>query len=234
MYEMTTQIRYTECDNSGRLTTSALINLLQNCSVFHSESVGYSLYDLMKKRTGWFILTWDIKIDEMPRFMQVVKVSTWSAGYKGIQAFRDFAIRDENGCLLVSAHSVWVYMDLAAMLPTRLSAELKEAYGAEEPLPGNWQERKMPIPNSTVPGYHFEVSKLQMDTNGHMNNERYIAAAYALLPEGRRIREIMVEYHKQALLGDFVSVESVEEDDRVSVLLKNDDKIYAVVIFITD
>ena len=66
-----------------------------------------------------------------------------------------------------------------------------------------------------------------------MNNEKYVAIAQELLPAEFKIKELRVEYKKEAKLGDTIR-SSVKKTDEgiVAVLADTEDKPYAVVQFI--
>ena len=41
MYEFEGRIRYSECDDTGRLSIFSLVNYFQDCSTFQSEELGH-------------------------------------------------------------------------------------------------------------------------------------------------------------------------------------------------
>ena len=82
-------------------------------------------------------------------------------------------------------------------------------------------------------GAEMVVPKFFIDSNQHMNNEKYVAIAQELLPAEFKIKELRVEYKKEAKLGDTIR-SSVKKTDEgiVAVLADTEDKPYAVVQFI--
>ena len=48
------------------------------------------------------------------------------------------------------------------------------------------------------------VPQFFIDSNHHMNNEKYVMLAQQLLPNDFEISELRVEYRKEAKLGDTV------------------------------
>lgn len=92
MYSWKTKIRYTETEQDGRLSLTAMINLLQDCSTFHTEESGRGLAYHLPRHEGWYIFSWQIDIDEMPRLGEEVSVNTWPASYQGVIVNRDFEI----------------------------------------------------------------------------------------------------------------------------------------------
>ena len=121
MYSWKTKIRYTETEQDGRLSLTAMINLLQDCSTFHTEESGRGLAYHLPRHEGWYIFSWQIDIDEMPILGEEVSVNTWPASYQGVIVNRDFEIlRDSDGKSLLRARSIWALMNLDRLLPLKL------------------------------------------------------------------------------------------------------------------
>ena len=51
----------------------------------------------------------------------------------------------------------------------------------------------------------FLVQEYRYDTNHHMNNGQYVRMARAALEREITVRELRVEYRKQAMLGDQIT-----------------------------
>lgn len=234
MYEMKTRIRYSEADENLILTVPAMVNLLQDCSGFHSADCGYPVSRLLGEHTGWYILSWQIDIDDLPRLGDYVTVRTAASGYKGLFTLRDFTISDADDKTLVRAHSIWILMDLSTGKPSKVTEDMKNAYGPIETVEGDWSGRKIRLGQSAEkPQGSFVVSRNSLDANRHMNNERYIEEARAVLPGGFRISGIRTEYRKQALLGDEIMIsEEQGEGFRTEILRNPDNEILAVVRFL--
>ena len=92
-------------------------------------------------------------------------------------------------------------MDTERLRPVKANQKMLDTYGVEEPLKMDYAPRKVREPQDMVPGERFEVVRYHLDTNHHVNNGQYISMAQESLPEGFPIREIRVEYKKQAHLA---------------------------------
>ena len=49
MYSFEGRVRYSECDDAGRLSLVSLINYFQDCSTFQSESLGLGIARLSEE-----------------------------------------------------------------------------------------------------------------------------------------------------------------------------------------
>ena len=68
------------------------------------------------------------------------------------------------------------------------------------------------------------------DTNEHVNNCQYVQMAVEMLPKGKRVRQLRVDYKKSAVWGDIIYPKVAEEPGRTVVLLCDEvGKEYAVV-----
>ncbi len=240
MYECKRRVGFSEIDENRRLKITALINYLQDTCTFQSEDTGYPLEKLMEDGMGWFLLTWHIKIEELPMFGEEVTIKTWPNKYSGIMAGRNFTV-EKDGKVITSADSNWVLMDKAKLRPLRVPKGMVDAYGLSDPLPGEWMGRKLRAPENPKTVYEFTVSPMHLDTNRHMNNAFYIDAALAAYyddpgdgscdsqqsqePSPRSVTEIRVEYRNQAVLGDHILVQ--REDN--SIVLATKDKILSII-----
>lgn len=77
VYEFDTRIRYSEVGHGGCMTLPALINLFQDCSIFHSEAVGYGPARLKREHKAWVLTHWQLVVDRYPTVGESVTVGTW-------------------------------------------------------------------------------------------------------------------------------------------------------------
>ena len=236
VYQMKSRVRYSEVDQKGNLTIVAMINYLQDCSSFHSDSIGYGLDYLSERGLGWFITNWQIHVHALPRYGDEIVISTWAQEFKGILAHRNFAIDDADGTRLMESKSLWVLMDLNAGCPARIPKEIIRDYGIGEDLPGQWGGRKVALfdqDSFTTQEHSVEVMPVHLDTNRHMNNAYYIEFARDVLPKDKKVFGIRTEYRKAAQLGDMIRIRIAEQDDVTQVLLEDiDGAIFAIVEFV--
>ena len=97
-----------------------------------------------------------------------------------------------------------------------------EAYKLEEKLPMDYAPRKVAVPAG---GEHREavvVKKHHLDTNHHVNNQKFIDIAMDYLPEDFCIGQVRAEYKKQAYLDDKLIPCVVAENDKYVVVLEDE------------
>ena len=196
MYTFETNIRFSEVDETARLSIPAIVDLLQDCSTFHSDSLGMGPAHAAATGRAWMISGWEIEVLRRPRFNERVRVATWATGFKGIRATRDFAIHEAggeaggsampSGTPLVYATSNWFMFDTNLGAPIRLPQEEVAPY-----LP-DLEDKPLgmpPVSRHIVTGVEAQsatpvtITGAHLDTNHHVNNAQYVSLALGALEE---------------------------------------------------
>lgn len=233
MYQFDSRIRYSEVDNECNLTLTALMNYFQDCSVAHSESLDRGVRYLSENHMAWVLSSWQICCDNMPHLFDEVTVSTWAYEMKAFYGYRNFTLDRKNCERLAYANSVWVLVDTMTGRPVKVPDDIINEYGTSPQLEMECSSRKIKVPADMEAGAEMVVPKFFIDSNQHMNNEKYVAIAQELLPAEFKIKELRVEYKKEAKLGDTIRSSVKKTDEGIVVVLADtDDKPYAVVQFI--
>jgi len=232
-YTYESRVRYSETDLERKLTIPAIINYFQDASTFQSESFGLGIDYCRENKKAWFLSSWQIVVERYPELGEQMDISTWPTGFKGMFGDRNFILEDKEGNILAWANSLWIYMDLEKGRPTKPSKENIEKYGTTEPLEREFAPRKIEIP---VDGFQVmepvKVMKYHIDTNGHMNNCHYVSVALEVLDDAKRFTQVRVEYKKSAVYGDMIVPKVAKEDDRIVVVLCDEEgKEFAVTEF---
>lgn len=233
MYTFDTRIRYSETDENGNLSLESIIDYMQDCTNFQSEDLGAGLEYHRQKQIIWVLNFWQIIIDEYPPMGDWLTVGTQSFGYEKMFGHRNFLItrKDKPEERIAIANSLWVLMDLAKGRPMIVPPEVGDVYGKADPLDMDYAPRKIKVPNEGgVPGTPFIVQEYHLDTNHHMNNGQYVRMAKAALEANLTVRELRVEYRREAVCGDRITPVVYNMEGEYIVALNDDaGKPYAVV-----
>ena len=62
-YTLEGRIRFSEVDHTRRITLPGIINYFQDCSTFHSESLGVGLSYCAKRRKVWILSAWQVEVE---------------------------------------------------------------------------------------------------------------------------------------------------------------------------
>lgn len=220
-YSFESRIRYSEVGEDGKLTLFGLLNYFQDCTIFHSESIGLGVDHLEQAKKIWVLQSWQIDIARYPRMGEHVRVFTWPYAFKGFFGDRNFVMADEDGEHVAWANSVWVFMDPATGRPSRVSEEELAGYELAEKLDMDYQDRRVRMPEGGSVKEPITIRREYLDTNHHMNNGQYVRLGQLCLPADFSVKRLRAEYKAQAKLGDICIPEIVEKDNAVYVSLKN-------------
>lgn len=235
MYTFDSRIRYSETDANARLTLESIIDYMQDCTNFQSEDLGVGLEYHRERQIMWVLNFWQIVIEEYPQMGEWITIGTQSFGCEKMFGHRNFLItrKDEPEKQVAVANSLWVLMDLKKNRPMIVTPEIGDVYGKYDPLPMEYAPRKIPLPEEGGQVQEeFTVKEYHLDTNHHVNNGQYVRMASAALAEDFVVKELRVEYRKQAVLGDeIIPVIYQTEKERLVALNGADGKAFAVVQF---
>jgi medium-chain acyl-[acyl-carrier-protein] hydrolase len=205
-------VRGFDCGYGGFLRAFALVNFLQEAAGENATRLGFGMDELRAAGRTWMLSRLDLRVDELPRDGERVRVRTWPAGTRKLFALRDLALLGSDGRSLVRAVYAYLIVDIAARRPLRPES----VFGPDAPDPGE------PHP---VPDYAFDippavqlqtsfaqrVGSRHIDHNGHANNAHIINwlvdASAAPGPGGPgagegRLAALRVEFLAEALEGE--------------------------------
>ncbi|MCQ2524929.1 MAG: thioesterase [Lachnospiraceae bacterium] len=224
MYEFESRIRYSEVGLDQKLRYTALMNYLQDCSTFQSEDLGIGLEYLYNFDLAWVVNSWQIDIIRLPKLGDRVIIGTLPYKLKGFIGYRNFYMKDaESGEYLAKANSVWTLINLKDVKPVKATQEMIDAYVLSEPIDMEYLDRKITLTGKENRMEPISVTRDNLDSNNHVNNEQYIQIAMRYLPEGYKINRLLVEYKKSAYLGDSFYPVLIENDDYIGVSLDDSD-----------
>lgn len=163
-------------------------------------------------------------IERFPKFGERITVQTWACGFKAFYGDRNFTLLDEKGNRIVSANSLWIFIDTETGRPVKPDEEQLRKYGTEEKLELCRASRKIILPEGMEEQGEFSVLRHQIDTNHHVNNGQYVQMAEEFLPEGFQIRQMRAEYKKAAMLHDVIVPMACHQDGVCTVALCDEEK----------
>ena len=218
MYAFESKVRYSEVGEDTRMTLYSVLNYFQDCSVFHSESVGRGTAVQEKLGRAWVLTGWQIEFRRAADLGESIRISTWPHGFRGF--------------VLACADSSWAYIDVKTGHPVKASEEERAVYPVEEKLDMKPLGRRIRIPEERQEMGGFTVRQYHLDSNHHVNNAQYIRLSQEYIPADFQVQRLRAEYKRQAVLGDRIfPLVSKTEDSYVVALCNEEKEPYAVVEF---
>lgn len=222
MYSFDSRIRYSECDENCKLRLDALMNYFQDASTFQSENLGVGFSYLVPRNLVWVLVSWQVEIIRYPALGEEVEIGTLPYDFKGFIGSRNFCMKTKGGEMLAKANSIWTLLNFDSMKPALPPADMLEKYPVEPRLDMNYEGRKITVNDGGACEEPIVVQRQHLDSNNHVNNAQYIIMAIQYLPQDFEVRNLRVEYKKQAHLGDVLIPYVVTEGDKVVISLRDD------------
>ena len=235
MYAFESRVRYSECDETGRLSLVSMVNYLQDASTFQSGELDRGFESLSRRTIAWILAAWRIEVERLPLLGERIRVSTWCYDMSRSRALRCFAIADESGCELVRADSKWFVYDVAAGRVTHVPDDQRIYLSSEPRAQMAPLERYLRPEGEGTATTASVVRAHNLDTNRHMNNAQYVLLASDALEElghAGTVSCVSALYRRMALLGDVIVPHVSERPGGWDVSLTDDaGEVYALVRF---
>ena len=101
-YSFESRVRYSEVGENGLLTLPGILNYFQDCSTFHSESVGLGINVLEGEKTPVGAFCMAGSCEPVSAFGEDIVTSTWAYAFRGFMGMRNFVMDTgrEKGLLM--------------------------------------------------------------------------------------------------------------------------------------
>ena len=163
MYSYHDRVSYSRIDKDGLLGVSDTVNAMQDCCLFHSEDVGHSALDLLKKNRAWLVSAWHVVFKRRPIMGERFTVHTWPYQFKGIFGCRNFLMETPDKEVLAYADSRWFYFDPSTGQPTKIDDSEKAAYPTEPAYDMEYSSRKVKCPENLTLVEEVDVCQNYLD-----------------------------------------------------------------------
>ena len=230
MYTFESRVRYSEVGEDGRMTLQSLLDYFQDCSTFHSEDIGLGVDYFKQIHQVWLLSAWQICVNRYPNVCEKIVIGTAPYEFRGFVGCRNFEMKTTEGEVLAYANSIWSLMDTNKMVPAKPNEKMLAGYVLEDKYPMDYAPRKIAVPADGRREEPFTVKSHHLDTTHHVNNGQYVRMAMDYVPEKFEVRQLRVEYKKQAVLGDEINPVVCSTDEAYVISLnKEDGKPYCIV-----
>ncbi|MCF8255503.1 MAG: acyl-ACP thioesterase, partial [Bacteroidia bacterium] len=126
MFEKTFELRYFEMNKHGMASAATMLTLLEETASDHCCEIGYGLFDLLKNKVGWVLLSGYLEIYRYPQHKEKITIKTWLSTYTEIKGIRENLVYDEKGQIIARGKGLWVFFDINKRRPTRIFKDIIE------------------------------------------------------------------------------------------------------------
>lgn len=213
------EINYHDADYKLKCKLSSIVNFLCDVGTNQSEVLGDKIDKLMKNNSAWVFYKYDINMFKYPSYRDIISIKTEPIGFKKFYAFRKYYIRSEKGELLGEAVALFFMINLEKRRPMRIPPEYYELYSVESDLEKNIKMDDIIKVQEEDYFKEFNTRYSDIDSNGHVNNVKYIEWAIESVPlhivKAYEIKRMKVVFEKETTYGDSVHVAAtvIKEDE---------------------
>ena len=210
-----------EANANHLLRPAAMLDIMQEAAGRDASGLGFGYEEMISGNCAWVLSRVKVVFHNYPKWRDEVTLKTWHKGANRIFYLRDFQLEDSVGNVAVSATTSWLIIDLASRRMVRNStlAENFDNTALGDAIAE--QAEKVSVPK----GMELELVDTHkvvwsdIDTNGHVNNVKYVVWALDSLEydlvSSKQIRELVVNYDSEVLPGQSVdlyrAIENTEE-----------------------
>jgi len=221
-YERNYFIHYYDTDLKKRALITSLMRYFEDIAILQSEDSSVGLDYYTKKNVAWVLYKWDIEILNYPRFKDTIRVETCPLAFAKFYAFRSFDVFSLTQELLVKGSSMWFFVDLGTRRPARIPQEVYDCYQITPAEVRQLEIVDPKTPEEIAYKTTFRVRQSDIDTNGHVNNIKYVEWALEALPQeiflNFILRRIKVVYKKETMYGRMIdsSASEIKEGEKMT------------------
>lgn len=185
-YRMPYQLAYFDCDYTGHLSMEMMLMLMILASEKQNESLGFGLKETQKFGGGWVILDYEGHLNgELPKDREKILVGTKIKAYNRFFVVREFWLENAEGKRVADMDGLFTFMDLKKRKMAPIPAAIMAPYEQEETIRlTRPQSPDKVAPNEDWVSQQYHARYADIDSNGHVNNARYVEWLLDTLPVG--------------------------------------------------
>ncbi|NMC57364.1 MAG: hypothetical protein GYA50_09115 [Eubacteriaceae bacterium] len=205
MFETIRQAGTSSTGSDGHITVGAAVDFMQDCSIFHVDSMKDMDGYLHENKIKIFIASRQINIIRMPKYSENLKIRTWIYEITRACAYRNTVIYDEDENVCVSSYTIGAFVSQVTGKAVLIGNDLINKIKIYNKFDMVYLDRKILLPKEKpIKCEPVSVLKYHLDYNNHVNNSKYITIAYEYLPLDFKFKQVRVEYKTPAKYKDIL------------------------------
>lgn len=212
-------------DFTSRASVSAMCDMILYVAGQDAHNRGFGIDALAGRNFGWVLSRMCVEIDYLPKEYQPFTIHTWISDYNRLSSTRNFTLTDEDGREFGRAVSQWCMIDFDSRMPVDMNtlAKVHDGTIVDCPSPCERPRRLTAVGGESIAEH--KVAYSDIDFNRHMNTMRYIDIIFDSMPievpEKLESLRMDVNFLKESLYGDCLSLYALEQEDKRSYEFRN-------------
>ncbi len=148
IYRYRHTIDETDVDSDGYPSCLTYLSWTQSAAQAHSAEQGWSAREYHAIGAAWVVRSHHIEYLNSATVGEAVEIDTWVSSFNKTRCLRKYLIRQpDDNRLLVTAETIWAFIDFAARRPRRIPQEIIDAFTlvpeCDEPGPKNSELKRL-------------------------------------------------------------------------------------------
>lgn len=238
-YTINTTVLSGQCDSLMRLKTEACFMSFQDVASRHATMLGIDDFSLLEKDNAlWVISKTKVRINNLPRWNDDIKIRTWPMGAVGVRCNRCYQII-KDGEVCVNAISEWVIIDattrtLRKVETTSYPTDIE--WITEKSIEDKFIRFKDDFTEDDLK-YKRLIRSGDIDVTHHTNNVTYITMLLDTFSvkelESMTLKEIEVSYLNESLENECLSIYRKDTEEGYYFSVKKENGKTAVMAFLS-
>ena len=204
-------------DRYCRLSIPAVSQLFQETAEAHTNAYDMGYHTMVKDNKAWVLLRVYYEISDYPGIYTDISMQTWSRGFKGVTALRDFVIQSAEGRALIKGTSTWCVIDMLSRYPQRCDKIMEHFPKNDDAATDKVLGKMVPCEDYDT-AFEFKVPFMAIDKAQHTNNAMYMRWIMNALPhdmQERAIKSVDISSVHETKMDDTITVQYTQTDDNV-------------------
>ena len=144
-------LRYSDMDDRGEATPTALLGLLEDAAFTHCDKAGWGVHRLVQAGSAGSSCAGASRWQKYPSLGKRFTVETWCSRTRLFYGERDYRIRSAEGEVLGWARSLWLFCSLERKRPVPVLEEIVKAWAPEGTVAGTMELVEVDFPEALGP-----------------------------------------------------------------------------------
>ena len=210
-----------EADANQLMRPTAMLDLMQEAANTNASTLGFGYDEMIDSNIAWVLSRIHVKFITTPKWRQEVNLKTWHKGVAKLFYLRDFILSDKKGNTMALATTSWLIIDLN----TRRLVRNNDLALCDTPMhaieaPADKVVQPVDIEPELVRKH--PVTWSEIDTNGHVNNVKYVVWAIDAVKQEdikeRPLKELLINYDAEVMPGDVVKISRVRQESENGII----------------
>lgn len=227
-------VMYDDINDNLEMTNVALLRYLEEPGGIQTKNIFGSM---ITPKGVWILLNWKVKKFKELYWSEAFRIKTWPAKHNGPFSIRNYEVYNDNNELTAVASTKWVLMDITTKKIVRDMEDIICRYTEYDKMVFEDDFPKLKEPVNLEYTYNHIIQRRDIDTNGHVNNIKYLELAYEALPkevyDKINFKNIDVMYKHSAFLGEEMNIGFVKQladnNEEYIVAIKSNNNLNAII-----